>query len=164
LNESLSTPSTSNGKKGKRVVLPSSFVGGQRYMDALYFDGMAISAAVGFPDLFITFTCNPNWPEILNLLQKDNLKPTDRPDIVSRIFKAKFDEFLKDLTKRHVLGKVVACKSDTFYSYTFTITTNNNIYNPICILYKLIYYIKLGKHICHLLCLITYMSLLLPSA
>jgi hypothetical protein len=116
LNESISTPSTSNGKKGKRVVLPSSFVGGQRYMDALYFDGMAISAAVGFPDLFITFTCNPNWPEIQNLLQKDNLKPTDRPNIVSRIFKAKFDEFLKDLTKRHVLGKVVACKSATFYT------------------------------------------------
>jgi hypothetical protein len=23
-----------------------------------------ISAAVGFSDLFITFTCNPNWPEI----------------------------------------------------------------------------------------------------
>jgi hypothetical protein len=81
-------------------------------MDALYFDGMAISAVVGFPDLFITFTCNPNWPEIQTLLQKDNLTSIDRPDIVSRVFKAKFDEFLKDLTKRHVLGKVVACKTN----------------------------------------------------
>jgi hypothetical protein len=112
LTESLATSSTSTGKKGKRVVLPSSFVGGQRYMDALYFDGMAISAVVGFPDLFITFTCNPNWPEIQTLLQKDNLTSIDRPDIVSRVFKAKFDEFLKDLTKRHVLGKVVACKTN----------------------------------------------------
>jgi hypothetical protein len=112
LTESLATSSTSTGKKGKRVVLPSSFVGGQRYMDALYFDGMAISAVVGFPDLFITFTCNPNWPEIQTLLHKDNLTPIDRPDIVSRVFKAKFDEFLKDLTKRHVLGKVVACKTN----------------------------------------------------
>jgi hypothetical protein len=112
LTESLATSSTSTGKKGKRVVLPSSFVGGQRYMDALYFDGMAISAVVGFPDLFITFTCNPNWPEIQTLLHKDNLTPIDRPDIVSRVFKAKFDEFLKDITKRHVLGKVVACKTN----------------------------------------------------
>jgi hypothetical protein len=71
---------------------------------------MAISAAVGFPDLFITFTCNPNWPEIQGFLQKENLTPQDRPDIVTRVFKIKFDEFLKDLTKRNVLGKVVACK------------------------------------------------------
>jgi hypothetical protein len=85
-------------------------VGGKRYMDGLYFDGMAISAAVGFPDLFITFTCNPYWPEIQRVLKKDNLKPHDRSDIVTRVFKVKFDELLKDLTKKHVLGKVVACK------------------------------------------------------
>jgi hypothetical protein len=97
-------------KVGKRVILPSTFVGGKRYMDGLYFDGMAISAAVGFPDLFITFTCNPNWPEIRRLLANKNLKPQDRPDIISRVFKIKFDELMKDLTKKHLLGKVVACK------------------------------------------------------
>jgi hypothetical protein len=103
--------SAENGEKtGKRVVLPSSFVGSKRYMDQLYFDGMAISAAVGFPDLFITFTCNPTWPEITRLLSKQNLKPHDRPDIITRVFKIKFNELLKDLTKNHVLGKVVACK------------------------------------------------------
>jgi hypothetical protein len=101
-----------NGEKvGKRVILPSTFVGGKRYMDGLYFDGMAISAAVGFPDLFITFTCNPNWPEIRRLLSNRNLKPQDRPDIISRVFKIKFDELMRDLTKKHLLGKVVACKS-----------------------------------------------------
>lgn len=96
--------------KGKRVVLPSTFVGSKRYMDQLYFDGMAISSVVGFPDFFITFTCNPNWPEITRELNKYNLKPQDRPDVISRVFKIKFDELMKDLTKRHVLGKVVACK------------------------------------------------------
>jgi hypothetical protein len=101
-----------NGAKvGKRVILPSTFVGGKRYMDGLYFDGMAISAAVGFPDLFITFTCNPNLPEIRRLLSNRNLKPQDRPDIISRVFKIKFDELMRDLTKKHLLGKVVACKS-----------------------------------------------------
>jgi hypothetical protein len=106
LNES----QQSGTKSGKRVVLPSSFVGSKRYMDQLYFDGMAISAAVGFPDLFITFTCNPNWPEITRLLAKQNLKPHDRPDITARIFKIKFNELIKDLTKKHVLGKVIARK------------------------------------------------------
>ncbi|XP_045810788.1 uncharacterized protein LOC123905205 [Trifolium pratense] len=97
-----------DGKTGKRVVLPSTFVGSKRYMDQLYFDGMAISAAVGFPDLFITFTCNPNWPEILRLLDSKHLKPHDRPDIIARVFKIKFNELLKDLTKNHVLGRVMA--------------------------------------------------------
>ncbi|CAJ2678040.1 uncharacterized protein LOC123904970 [Trifolium pratense] len=97
-----------DSKTGKRVVLPSTFVGSKRYMDQLYFDGMAISAAVGFPDLFITFTCNPNWPEIIRLLDSKHLKPHDRPDIIARVFKIKFNELLKDLTKNHVLGRVMA--------------------------------------------------------
>ncbi|XP_024636452.2 uncharacterized protein [Medicago truncatula] len=99
-------------KQGKRVVLPSSYVGGRRYMDQLYFDGMAISSDVGFPDLFITFTCNPSWPEIQRFVGAKGLKPHDRPDIIARVFKIKFDELLNDLTKKHILGKVVA------YMYT----------------------------------------------
>jgi len=95
--------------QGKRVILPSTFVGSKRYMDQLYFDGMAISSVVGFPDIFITFTCNPNWSEITRELGKHNLKPQDRPDIISRVFKIKFDELMKDLTKKHTLGKVMAC-------------------------------------------------------
>ncbi|XP_058742338.1 uncharacterized protein LOC131614807 [Vicia villosa] len=97
---------------GKRVVLPSSFVGDRRFMDQLYYDGMAICSKIGFSDLFITFTCNPNWPEIHRVLGPLHLKPQDRPDIVSRIFKIKFDQLLADLTKNGVLGKVLA------YMYT----------------------------------------------
>lgn len=111
--------------QGKRVVLPSTFVGSKRYMDQLYFDGMAISSAIGFPDLFITFTCNPNWPEITRELGKFNLKPVDRPDIIARVFKIKFDELMKDLTKRHVLGKVMACKF--FYVLFITLYIANSI-------------------------------------
>ncbi|XP_039688594.1 uncharacterized protein [Medicago truncatula] len=81
-------------------------------MDQLYFDGMAISSAIGFPDIFITFTCNPNWPEIKRELAKHNLKPQDRSDIITRVFKIKFDELMRDLSKNHVLGKVLA------YMYT----------------------------------------------
>jgi len=45
-------PETLGNEKGKRVILPSSFVGGQRYMEQLYFDGMVICGHIGFPDLF----------------------------------------------------------------------------------------------------------------
>ena len=34
--------------RGKWVILPSTFVGSRRYMDQLYFDGMAICSYVGF--------------------------------------------------------------------------------------------------------------------
>jgi hypothetical protein len=100
---------------GKRVIMPSSYVGGPRFMEQLYFDGMAICSKVGFPDLFITFTCNPNWPEIQRLLTPLCQKAHDRPDIISRVFKLKFDQLLTDLTKKGMLGKVLACKSITIY-------------------------------------------------
>ncbi|KAI5426340.1 hypothetical protein KIW84_031951 [Lathyrus oleraceus] len=112
LNEYNSNGETHGSNTGKRVVLPSSYVGSRRYMDQLYFDGMAKCSYVGFPDLFITFTCNPNWPEIQRLLGSVHLKASDRPDIISRVFKMKFDELLSDLTKKSLLGKVLA------YMYT----------------------------------------------
>lgn len=89
LNDSDHQVQTQGSNRGKRVILPSTYVGSRRYMDQLYFDGMAICSAVGFPDLFITFTCNPNWPEIQRLLAPMHLKPQDRPDILSRVFKIK---------------------------------------------------------------------------
>ncbi|XP_058742589.1 uncharacterized protein LOC131625469 [Vicia villosa] len=103
---------TRGAATGKRVVLPSSYVGSRRFMDQLYFDGMAICSYVGFPDLFITFTCNPNWPEIQRVLSSTNLKASDRPDLITRIFKLKFDSLLSDLTKKSIMGKVLA------YMYT----------------------------------------------
>ena len=49
---------------GKQIILPSSFTGSLRYMAQNYQDAMAICRKVGYPDLFITFTCNPKWSEI----------------------------------------------------------------------------------------------------
>ena len=48
---------------------------------------------------------NPNWIEIKQEL-KDGEVPNDRPDLICRVFKMKFDEFMKDLTKGNVFGKV----------------------------------------------------------
>uniref|UniRef100_A0A0R0HCZ1 ATP-dependent DNA helicase n=1 Tax=Glycine max TaxID=3847 RepID=A0A0R0HCZ1_SOYBN len=108
LQTSLDTGSSKDSSKGKRVILPSTFVGSPRYMDQLYFDGMAICSHVGFPNLFITLTCNPNWPEIRRVLAHLNLKLIDRPDLISRVFRLKYEQMLFDLTKKHLLGKVVA--------------------------------------------------------
>jgi len=59
----------------------------------------------GFPDLFITFTCNPKWPEITRFVKERNLNSEDMPDIIRRIYKMKFDNLMDDLTKNHVFGK-----------------------------------------------------------
>ena len=91
-------------------MLPSSFVGGRRFMGQLYFDGMTICSYLGFLDLFVTFTCNPKWSEITSLLRDLSLTTSDRPDIVSRIFRIKFEELLEDLTKKDLLGRAVACR------------------------------------------------------
>ena len=59
---------------------------------------MAIVRRYGKPDLFVTFTCNPAWPEILEHLEEGQ-KAEDRPDIVNRIFQLKLaaseDEILE---------------------------------------------------------------------
>ena len=52
-------------------------------MTEIYHDVMGICKTYGFPDVFITFTCNSKWPEISRFAQSKNLRPEDRPDILS---------------------------------------------------------------------------------
>ncbi|CAA7054895.1 unnamed protein product [Microthlaspi erraticum] len=77
-----STGNKDSSMCGARIVLPSTFVGGPRYMREKYMDAMAVCSHFGYPDLFITFTCNPKWPEITRYLSKHNLQSEDRPDIL----------------------------------------------------------------------------------
>ena len=67
LSDALVNGQTNAAATGKRVVLPSSFTGGARYMMGNYLDAMAICQSIGYPDLFVTFTCNSKWPEIQRL-------------------------------------------------------------------------------------------------
>ncbi|KAL8621594.1 hypothetical protein ACOMHN_026265 [Nucella lapillus] len=87
---------------GQRIVLPSTFVGGPRYMHEKQNDAMAYIRKFGCADLFITMTCNPKWTDIT-----ENLLPgqaaNDRPDIVSRVFKLKLRK-LMDMIKKGIFG------------------------------------------------------------
>ncbi|KAK9071760.1 hypothetical protein SSX86_008189 [Deinandra increscens subsp. villosa] len=93
---------------GQRVILPSSFTGGARYMMQNYLDAMSLCKWFGYPDFFITVTCNPKWPEINRALNDTTLKPQDRPDILCRLFKIKLDAMIKDLKEQKLLGVVQA--------------------------------------------------------
>jgi len=55
---------------------------------------MAICRYFHKPDLFLTMTTNPKWPEIFHSLFPGQTA-TDRPDIVSRVFEQKKKVFLK---------------------------------------------------------------------
>jgi hypothetical protein len=53
---------------GQNMILPSSFQGGERAMGQLYQDAMARVRKFGKPNLFVTFTCNSKWKEIIDAL------------------------------------------------------------------------------------------------
>ena len=92
---------------GRVVILPSSFSGSPRAMTQNYQDAMAVIARFGRPDLFLTFTCNPKCQEITtNLCYSE--QACDRPDLVSRVFKMKLDELIKDLVEKGALGKIIS--------------------------------------------------------
>jgi len=94
-------------EQGKSIRIPQSFTGGPRHMLNSYYDAMAICKMYGFPNLFITFTCNPKLPEITSYCKERKLNAEDRPDVVCWIFKMKLDSLMKDLTEDHLLGKTV---------------------------------------------------------
>ena len=89
---------------GRRVILPSSFTGGPRYMHERQQDAMTYVRKYGHPDLFITMTTNPNWPEIRNNLLPGQ-ESLDRPDLVARVFRLKVKKLLEMLTKEMIFGK-----------------------------------------------------------
>ena len=90
-----------------RKILASSFPGSKRWYNGKNQDGMAILREYRKPDLFITMTCNPNWPEIKDHLM-DGQKAQDRPDLVVRAFKLKKDQLMRDLIDGQLLGRVDA--------------------------------------------------------
>ncbi|XP_022003222.2 uncharacterized protein LOC110900650 [Helianthus annuus] len=93
---------------GQPVILPSSFTGGSRYMMQNYLDAMALCRKYGYPDFFITITCNAKWPEIVRFIGDSSIKPEDRPDILCRLFKMKLDELIKDMKQKNIFGDINA--------------------------------------------------------
>ncbi|XP_078521566.1 uncharacterized protein LOC144790724 [Lissotriton helveticus] len=97
---------------GQHVILPATFTGSPRYMHEKTQDAMTYVRHYGRPDLFITFTCNPDWQEIKDQLFPKQ-KPCDRHDIVARVFNLKVKTIMKLLTQQCIFGSAKA--------YVFTI-------------------------------------------
>ncbi len=57
-------PNEESGAVRTLVVRPSTYIGEERYMRQKMHDIIGTSNKMGHPDIFLTMTCNPNWPEI----------------------------------------------------------------------------------------------------
>uniref|UniRef100_UPI00358ED5B8 uncharacterized protein n=1 Tax=Myxine glutinosa TaxID=7769 RepID=UPI00358ED5B8 len=88
---------------GQLVILPSSFTGGPRYMHEYTQDAMTYVRYYGRPDVFITFTCNPTWPEITAELMLGQTAQ-DRHDLLARVFRQKVISLMNLITKGAVFG------------------------------------------------------------
>ncbi|CAN1145644.1 hypothetical protein LINPERHAP2_LOCUS14792 [Linum perenne] len=95
--------------KGLYDALTRGDLGSIRYMQQLYYDAMAVVHYHGNPDLFITFTCNAQWPEIINAF-KDvvGMHSEDKPMLVARVFRMRLALLKEDLTKKNYFGRCIA--------------------------------------------------------
>ncbi|UYV63010.1 hypothetical protein LAZ67_2002837, partial [Cordylochernes scorpioides] len=89
---------------GKLVILPATFTRSPRHMHEYTQDAMVFVRTYGRPDLFITFTCNPSWPEI-NAELFNGQKPMDRHDLTARVFKLKLNKLIALITKKCIFGE-----------------------------------------------------------
>jgi hypothetical protein len=57
--------------------------------------------------IFITFTANPNMPEVQDLLREDShgLTAADHSDLVARVYHLKMEAFFQDLRKHHIFSR-----------------------------------------------------------
>ncbi|GBM84750.1 hypothetical protein AVEN_64890-1 [Araneus ventricosus] len=84
----------------------SELNGSPHNMQQNYQDAMAMVRKFGKPDLFLTFTCNPSWFEVLNCMEGVQ-RPEDRPDIIIRVFNMKLKELLEGICKHGIFGTVL---------------------------------------------------------
>ncbi|XP_028106546.1 uncharacterized protein LOC114305630 [Camellia sinensis] len=74
-----------------------------------YQDAIAICRKMRFPDLFVTFTCNPNWSKIQQEVARiPNRRTEDILDILARVFRIKLKQLMAYFKNRKFFGKIIA--------------------------------------------------------
>ncbi|KIJ33668.1 hypothetical protein M422DRAFT_104584, partial [Sphaerobolus stellatus SS14] len=78
--------------------LPASFLGSRQWSSENIADGLALAHVYGCATFWITFTTNPNWPEIQSKLAPGQTA-ADVPTVIARAFKQRLNLFLNILCK-----------------------------------------------------------------
>lgn len=88
----------------RKVIPPPSFSESRTYLHQHFQNAVAISREYHKSDLFVTFACNPQRPEIRQSLLS-NQRPQERPDIVAKVLNLKRKELMDDLINAKVMGR-----------------------------------------------------------
>jgi hypothetical protein len=80
----------------ENIYMPASFLGSAKWSNERTADSLAVARAYGSPSFFITFTCNPKWPEITASLRAGQ-SWQDTPLAVARVFRGHLTRFLDSL-------------------------------------------------------------------
>ncbi|KIH61441.1 hypothetical protein ANCDUO_08286 [Ancylostoma duodenale] len=102
-------------KLGKLVNLPKGFVGSRLWYDQLYHNAMAVAQREGNPDLFITFTGDQNWPEIVENLPHRFDSWITEPLLCARVFRLRLRSLIKEIVQKQIFGEVVALQYSIEY-------------------------------------------------
>ncbi|SGY38941.1 BQ5605_C003g02106 [Microbotryum silenes-dioicae] len=87
--------SLTSDQAGCSVILGSTFKNRPRENTQRYQDAMACVVKHGKPSLFITVTCNPEWPEIKAALGPND-QASNRPELIARAFESKLNRLCDD--------------------------------------------------------------------
>lgn len=68
LTDHLKTNDADPHAVGQKVILPSSYHAGNRAMQQAFQNACALRRQYGAISLFVTFTANPKWPEIMDCI------------------------------------------------------------------------------------------------
>jgi len=85
-----------NDSHGEKSFLSQSMHGSRRHLRSLAKNALALVSEFGRPNLFITLTCNPYWPEILEQLLPGQTA-YDRGDVVCQVFFRKLQAMLQNI-------------------------------------------------------------------
>ena len=92
-------------KKWRKLLLSKSFHGSRWHLLALAQSAICLFTEFGRPTLFITFTCNPHWSEIKEMLLEGEIA-YDRADVTIKVFHAKLERFLHNLRSGKYFGQL----------------------------------------------------------
>jgi hypothetical protein len=80
--------------------LPASFTGLPKYFADRTADSLALSRQIGKPDLLITTTTNPNWPELREAL--GSRRATECPQITVRVFRVQHSDIFPHILSLNI--------------------------------------------------------------
>jgi hypothetical protein len=96
---------SNNVHSSSKSFLSQSHHGSRRHLRSLAHNALCIVSEYGRPSIFITLTCNPFWVEIQEQLFEGQTA-FDRPDITTRVFKARLTAFLHNLKQGKYFGNM----------------------------------------------------------